>query len=287
MNQIPFTSPRTFRSRRERALDALPTRSSPTRAFVSTFVPGTLEQCTAVREAASAASVHGADLRKAERFLVHILSSATRDGTGFVPVPSKLIEREFRSLDWRRLEEAGIVRVQSYDRHAGRCREFGVPATVSTTYYEAGPTAARLADGGLYDLTTGRATRRRIKSDRRTPNGNPLPPLIRAAIDAVAEVPIDVHAIERHLSKLRSAADIAEEGAGQITAYGRYMNDLRCHQAVLTQGARPQDPARPNGLWIYQPAYRPQRFGRISQKGGGLQSCSSAMKAVAYPEAYP
>ena len=278
---------------RRRALDALPSRPNPTRAFVSTFVPGTHAQLDVVRDAVAGAHLDRREQRKAERFLVHLLVSSERDGDGSVPVPAKLIEREFRNLSWPFLEEAGVIQVAPYDRHRGRCREFAAAPEVRGRFFEAGPTASVVAEDCLYDLVSTRPTSRRVKSDRRTPSGNPLPPLLRSAIDAFGEVPVDVHAIERHLGRLHALMDAAEEGPAKVAAEGRYYNDLRCYHAVLAQGARPLDPDNPDGLWVYRPAYRPQRFGRLSQKGGGLQSCSTAMKAVAYhawfadPAAHP
>lgn len=285
MAPLPTTA---ARRRRERALDAAPVGSGPSRGFVAPFVPGTYDQTNVVRGALVDVDLADARAeRRAERFLVHLLASAGRGGDGLVPVPAKLIEREFRGLDWRALEGAGIVGVAPYDRLGGRCREFAVLEPVRSEFREAGPTAERVVRDGLYDLATGRPTRRRVKSDRRTPSGNALPPLVRAAIDAVGEVPVDVHAVERHLAALRARAAAAAPGPERVAAETRYANDLRCYHAVLTQGARPLDPSRPGGLWVYRPAYRVQRFGRLSQKGGGLQSCSRAMKAVAYPGTYP
>jgi hypothetical protein len=265
----------------------LPNRPGPTKAFIVPFVPGTFDQLEVVRAAVETASLPPSAQLKAERFVVQLLATADWDGDGFVPFPSKLIEREIRGLDWRPLEDVLVLNVRRHDRHAGRCREFGVADDVRRPYYEAGPTAMLLFEDGLYDLTTGRPTRRRVKSDLRTPSGNAISKFQRGAIDALGEVPVEVHALERHLGQLRAAVDEAEDGDARVAAHGRYMNDLRCYQAVLTQGARPLDPERPDGLWVYRPAYKPQRFGRISQKGGGLQSCSSEMKAVAYPETYP
>lgn len=284
----PQSAPRPARRRRRgRAPDALPGRPAPTTAFAVQHVAGTADQLALLRNALASAALTPAEARTAGRFLVHILASADREGDGFVPVPAKLIERSFRGLDWRYLEDLGLVEDRPYSREAGRCREFAVASGLRRAFYEAGPTAARVARDGLYDLVKGRPTTRRVKSDRRTASGNALPPLVRAAIDAFGETPVDVHAVERHLARLREAVDALPDGPTRVAAEGRYLNDLRCYQAVLSQGARPLDAGRPDGLWLYRPAYLPQRFGRISQKGGGLQSCSGAMKAVAYPETYP
>ena len=289
MSPVDTPSARRARRRvRERELGALPERPTVAGAFVPDRPVGAYDQIEVIRAAVAGAGVPDPRARDdAARFLVHLLTTAALDSDGSVPVPSKLIERRFRRLDWRALEEAGVVDVGPYDRVRRRCREFRPADDVRRAFYEAGPTARRVVQDGLYDVSTGRPTTRRTKSQRRTPSGNALPPLVRAAIDAVGEVPVDVHAIERHLGRLRVRSDEAEPGPARATAEGRYLNDLRCHHAVLTQGARPLDPTEPGGLWAYRPAYRPQRFGRVSQIGGGLQSCSTAMKGVAYPDVHP
>lgn len=285
---------RALRRRERRALDALPVRPEPTTGFVVKKPVGTYDQIEVVRAAVTLAILFGTHAeRDAARFTVHLLTAAGReDGgedDGFVAVPAKVIERYFRHLDWRALEEAGLIEVKPYSRLLGRCREFRVAEELRLAFYEAGPTTERVMQDGLYDLATGRPTSTRTKSQRRTPSGNALPKMVRAAIDAVGMVPFDAVRIERdHLPSLRAKIDEAEPGTKERErALGRYLNDLRCFQAVLTQGARPLDPAQPDGLWVYRPAYRPQRFGRISQVGGGLQSCSKEMKSISYPPIYP
>ena len=261
--------------------------------FVPSKVTGTYEQIEVIHAAVAVASVSDPHEQKAAaRFLIHVLTTTPREDDedekdGFVPVPAKVIERYFRRLDWRPLQETGLVEVKAYSRVRRKCREFRATHMLQRAFYEAGPTAARVVRDGLYDLVSGNPTRARKKSQRRTASGNALPKLVRGAIDSVVEVPIDVTAIEHHLEKLRCLMDEAEAGPAWTKAQGRYLNDLRCYQAALMQGARPLNPEEPSGLWVYRPAYRPQRFGRVSQIGGGLQSCSTEMKSVAYPTDAP
>ena len=275
------------RRQRGRLLGSLPSRPVPTKANVVNKV-GSYDQARVVREAVSAVAVFGTpEHRAAARFLIHVLATARLEDAGYVPVPAKLIEKYFRRLDWRALVDVGLVEVKPYSRPRRRSREFRVSGELGRAFYEAGPTAERLTQDGLYNLMAERPTQARTKSQRRTGSGNPLPKLIRKAIDSVREVPIDVHAIERHLDQLRCAMEKSEGTTSDVASRARYFTDLRCYHAVLAQGARPIDPDNPDGLWVYRPAYKPQRFGRVSQIGGGLQSCSTTMKAVAYPPTFP
>ena len=225
--------------------------------------------------------------RDTARFLLHLLTSANPGGDGFVPVPAKVIEKYCRRADRRALDAAGLVEVNPYSREARLCREFRVTDGFRLAFFEAGPTADRVRRDGLVNLVSGKRTQARTKSRRRTASGNPPPPKVRAAIDAVNEVPFLPFAIEAHLGRLRADLDAAATEPERVAALGRYLNDTRCYHAVMTQGARPLGADAPDGLWVYRPAYQVAKTGRLSQIGGGLQSCSAAMKAVAYPSTVP
>ncbi len=124
----PNDTPSALRARRRRAdrdLAALQDRPGPSKGFVAKRVPGTYEQVQLVRAAVEEAGVvDSRAARDTARFLVHLLTSTGREGEGSVPVPSKLIEREFRYADWRALEDELLIDVEPYSRFAGRCRAF-------------------------------------------------------------------------------------------------------------------------------------------------------------------
>jgi len=101
-------------------------------------------------------------------------------------------------------------------------------------------------------------------------------------------------AVERHLMALRSeVADLeaawrrsgGDDGTLEhkrySTAVRRLRNDEICWQAVKKQMPVPADDM-PDGIWQYVPAYRVQEIsGRISEIGGGFQSCTREMKHAA------
>jgi hypothetical protein len=80
------------------------------------------------------------------------------------------------------------------------------------------------------------------------------------------ECPINASAVRDHLDWMcRHAKGLA------------YDNDVMCAQAIFA-GARKDK----GGSWLYVPSYCPQSSGRISENGGGLQSCSRLMKQAAF-----
>ena len=219
-------------------------------------------------------------------FLLYVLAatldSARRQDEWGHAVAAVLIKRLFRRAEVSRLISEGRLEASGYSEAKGECREFRVAPHVLREFAEAGLTASTLVTGGLVDLSDGRRTTRRVKSVRTGPSGNALARLVRAAIDATGISVFNPASIGVHLDGLRRAVDAETTGRARTAAVARYITDLLCFQAVLAQGAQPVDAAEPGGLWTYRPAYRPQTFGRLSQIGGALQSCSRPMKEAAY-----
>ena len=153
---------------------------------------------------------------------------------------------------------------------------FGISDRVLGWYIDAGRVRTAGGPPTWVDLYTGRPTTARVKSRRWTESRNPLPALVRGAIDAVAVGRFDAAAVEAHLDRLGAAYRTAT--ADRARAWLRLTNDERCYRALFTQGARPVG----SGVWEYRPAYRMQSSGRIGQIGGGLQNASRAMKSAAY-----
>jgi hypothetical protein len=81
----------------------------------------------------------------------------------------------------------------------------------------------------------------------------------------VADCPINVAAIQKHLSRL--------EQEGKPLAL---QNDRLCAQTLFAGMGRQGD------LGLYTPSYAPQSSGRIGELGGGVQSCSRSMKQAAF-----
>jgi hypothetical protein len=190
--------------------------------------------------------------------------------------------------------------VRPYDRLGSSSREFRVSPEHWRAFLEAGHAAlvgshgrtvdargeaSRKGLGERVSLHTGNTSVRQVRSTRTTASRNELPSLVRAAIDAVGPSPFNPVAIGEHLDQLRRLADAQSAGREQQRVLARYLNDVACFEAVLRQGAAPIEvvaPREDGDLWAYQPAYRMGYTGRIAQKGGGLQSCSRAMKTAAY-----
>lgn len=235
------------------------------------------------------------------RLLVHLLASTpsalrrkSESGQpdpfrGYVPLYSKFIEEHFRGADWKALVASGLLLCRPYSRVKRRSNEFRVAPGRYGEFLEAGPHEFPEAGLTRVDLATGRPSIRRVKSDKTTASRNSFPPLVLAAIDAIGPSPFNPGAIHAHVERLRARVASHPEGSREAkSALHRYLNDRACFDAVFQQGAKPieggsiVDGPCAGELWEYRPAYQVQSTGRIGQKGGGLQSCSRAMKEAAY-----
>jgi hypothetical protein len=78
------------------------------------------------------------------------------------------------------------------------------------------------------------------------------------------DCPINPKAVHAHLAALKAANDPA------------YDNDRLCAQTIFA-GMKHSD-----GGATYIPSYAPQAAGRIGENGGGIQSCTKAMKVAAF-----
>lgn len=214
-----------------------------------------------------------------KRFFLHVLCSQLIDlgkGLDVLPgwdtlalnLPSKTIRAEFgRGMSWEKMAPKMLGLLEASDYSDGQCRYF----QVSPPLFEEirahlqdqldkpdGSPAVNLFDGMAY--TIGHAM--------------PYPPepkfpsskLMRDAARVLhaVECPFNVDAVRAHVQRLKATDDPA------------YENDHRCAE-VMFAGMR-----RKGNVGYYTPSYGPQSSGRIAEVGGGLQSCTKAMKQAAF-----
>lgn len=211
------------------------------------------------------------------RFFLHILCSHLielgredhEDLEGWetlgLKLPFKTIKAEFeRGFSWRPLHARGLILASDYCD--GQCRHFQVtPAVLQELLAHLrqqadapdGSPAVNLFDGTAYNVAC------RLSGE----NAPPSSKLMRDAVRVLhgGDRPFDASAVRDHLDWMcRHAKSLA------------YDNDVICAQTLFA-GARQGE----GGVWLYAPSYCTQSSGRISENGGGLQSCSRLMKQAA------
>ncbi|HEX8385066.1 MAG TPA: hypothetical protein VF576_02725, partial [Rubricoccaceae bacterium] len=266
------------------------------RPFVQSRATGTAGQKRVVDVAAAGLP------EDTRAFLVHLVAStlaavvelvmARRDGHALaapsVPVPNAFVREHFRRAAWPELVSRGVLSVTEPDRGAELCREYRLSEAFLDEYLAAGPRAGRVEAGGLVDLVTGNPTARRERTRWSGPSNNGWAPLAERAARAVGPSVFNADAAEARLAWHDRAVAGAADDRERDAAVRRRRVDTMCYHSVFRQGARPAVEADVGGalpagvrLWAYTPALTPQRFGRISEVGGGLQSCSRPLKAAA------
>lgn len=205
----------------------------------------------------------------------------SQDGVPCIPISSSFIREHSRGARWETLEERGVVEVTEHDRHRGLSREFSLSAEWLTRYLQAGPAAEELRAPHRLRIPSGRPCRNRVRS-RLSPRAGSS--LAKQAGHSIERSFFNPAAIEAHLDELWSAVEATTTHRERRSARQRWFTDRVCYNSILGQSAAPARYWEVNSdseIWAYAPAYQQQRFGRISERGGGLQSCSRRMKAAA------
>lgn len=221
-------------------------------------------------------------------FAVHLIASALgrvrRSKPGYVPIASTFVQAHFRGAEIDTLVERRIIVVEEFDRAGGKSREYRPSGQFIQAFLEAGPRLESVGSETYVDLATGKPSKRPPVSVLTDPNRNPAPELVQRAIRSVTTSLVNMPAVVAHVARLQASFLALPEGPEKARAASRYLADLSCLNTVLAQGARPTGVATagaPSEIWEYTPAYSPQKYGRVSELGGGLQNASRAMKEAA------
>ena len=199
----------------------------------------------------------------------------------YVPVSSEFIRKHFAKASWKNLEEAGLINYTGYSIERGKSREFAVIPEILDEFLKLGP---KHPTDKIVNLANGRRYIPRPSSIY-DENGNKIPELIALSISAIKTCPFNFNDMNELREKLEQKFDNDKKAheAGEITdstllsAKGRYLNAKRIHQQVIA-GAEHVEGA----IYSYIPHYTVQMSGRVSERGGGLQSAPRAMKHAAF-----
>ena len=229
--------------------------------------------------------------KSTKEFFVHVLfgtlHTIKREEEGWVPVSSELIKKEWGRLkpDWRKLKEANLIEVkvfgedeQDYSKVRGLSREFRVDLQLAQhIVYKFPHTTKEFANCEYYNLMTGYKMRefKRHKFSVSQDSKNSIPKLIKDSILSIESCIVNDTAIMNHINEL--FADAFWSGKTSTENY-RYINNKHCYDSLRQTNIVILD----KNLIEYHPSYKVQMSGRISEEGGGMQSCTREMKAAAF-----
>ena len=241
------------------------------------------------------------------RLFAHVLVT----GRGaFVPVWYKLMQQALEVRNphnvWSPLSDAGLIERKPHNRFKKLSAEYRVPQEIAATFEKLEREGIDTALEGRYNLVSRTETIAPVHRTTLTKNGHRYPDIIRAAMEQITFGLFNPAAIEAYLEEEGAQVERAHErwiqnGAIEdesVESYRRkrklemrHANNWRCYQAILRQKPEPAPnylapnypaPDYPAGIYRYEMAYEPQSTGRLTQKSGGLQSCSRKMKERAY-----
>lgn len=193
-----------------------------------------------------------------------------------VELPSQTIDELFTTrFSWKALD-GKVLTVSGYSQVRHECHRFVVKAEILDHILGLlAPTTEQASKQQLVNLIDGAPFVRPIPRARDF--GIHTPPLVRDSIRAIAPCPFNGAALDAHVARRKAEAEHPKlSGKARETAERRYKNDDMCKMRI-TAGCRKRD----DGFFEYEPYYRPHLSGRIAEVGGGLQSCSRAMKHAA------
>ncbi|PAP74804.1 hypothetical protein B1759_16635 [Rubrivirga sp. SAORIC476] len=261
--------------------------------WIQSHLLGTRRQLTVIDHATAGL---GDDTK---RLLLHVIASTVgklrvprRNGVSehpeldipTIPICATFIDWHFPHALWKILVERGHLAFVGHDRRAQLSREMQVTEALLTEIMDAGPRVGDVESGTLVNLFTGVPSERRVRSNLSDRTWGRSPRLAVEAAHSIRRSPFNPAAVERHLEALRTACSTAVTEGDRLVARMRLWTDQACYWTVLGQAPRLTDELGSlagEPIWEYTPAYSVQRFGRLTERGGGLQSCSGRMKAAA------
>lgn len=199
----------------------------------------------------------------------------------WIPVPRKTINEEWNKkgdahgkVDIDGLIQAGLLkRTPHYSIEKGICYCYKIPDDIQIEcldyYYSLHLEIKRQT---FHNLMDGKVIKKPKSSVLYDENKNPLPDVIVKAIKGIEGTLYNHKEIDAYFKE-------AILGVKTKAQKLRLANDLRCYENIIYHT---NWDSITEELAYYVPAYEPQKSGRITEKEGGLQSCSRPMKKAAF-----
>lgn len=231
-----------------------------------------------------------------QEFFVHVLfgtlNSYHKKEDGWVPVCSELMRKHWGRLkpDWELLIADKLIEIKilgkleiaegifidqtySYKGEISRC--FKVTLEIIDKFLNSYPTCTEnFTSCQYFNLMTGKKMnvfkRHKLTDD----TGHPLPELVKNSILSIKRCIINDKAVKEYFEDKQLELIFS----GGFKEEMKLRNDDFCYKSLRKTGIK----LLPNGLLEYYPSYKTQMSGRISEEGGGLQSCSREMKEAAF-----
>lgn len=223
------------------------------------------------------------DYTVAVRHLIyHIINSTLKEydkeHKTWIPIPSTAISKELgQSVRVKNLEEIGLIRIKplndfgkTYSRFGHLCREYEVSDTVWATFTDSLDNNRNSKE--FVNIFNGRP-RKIITNSKDTLGSRGVMPssLVSKSINAMQAFRFNAKSTQEHIEYMRRKSHNSK------TEKFRYIADLHAYNYIMS-----------GSTWVnmaeaeYHSDYATQMSGRVSELGGGFQSCSRLMKHAAF-----
>ena len=256
------------------------------------------------------------DRKEYHPFLAHIYVSMrvqekkkqTEDKHGFIPIYSRLIEKEFgRGFDVHRLKEKGLIDIKAHKVSTHKTREYRLSEGIYLKAADKENLGIRKAWDRLIkqkapvknqiDLMTG--VKEKIKREKNDQGLTNIPGFIKEAIRLLkpcpfnprmvgslvnklqakyeSEIRVYMKCCDRYGKKHQKSLDAKDR---MLTARGRYFNERSSQCAILNRYPTLAQTTTEKGksLFEYKARYSIQASGRITEIHGGFQNASKVSK---------
>lgn len=236
-----------------------------------------------------------------------------KDGLIYVPVFGRLIDQEFgKKFSVYFLREKGLIKIIGADKLRGKARHFSLPMNIYQTARDIENEYIRKAWEALVkgenlnykycDIITRKKKSPRKNKFSKNKREIEATPEVRKSMQAIGGCvfnPRNVHVWVNGLEKAYKAKEKtyhellnteASDARKEIALYKlrsferKLMNERMSQQTILFQNPTLCEfkSKGNNPLYRYRAAYMPQRSGRLSEIGGGLQNASRVFKYRAF-----
>ena len=234
--------------------------------------------------------------KSTQQFFVHVLfgtlNSYSKKEEGWVPVCYKLMRKEWGRLlpDFKQLIIDNLIEIkilgklevaegvfidQTYDPKLDLSRCFKVPDKIIDKFHNSYPTKTEdFISCNYFNLMNGHRMKVFKRHKLTDDTGHPIPEKIKRSIIAIKRCIVNERDIINYLDEKEAEVFFSEDE----TEERRLRNDRNCYLSISGNNIK----MLANGLMEYYPSYSLQMSGRISEQGGGLQSCSRKMKEIAF-----
>lgn len=234
--------------------------------------------------------------KQTQQFFVHVYFCTVlnlKKDDGWVPVSWELMKKHWGkdTVDWNGLISQGLIEIQvhgeiqvseetfikkTYDRTKGISRRFRVTARILEFISVHTPrTVDSFIRVRFFNLMTGTRMSVFKRHQLYDENRHSIPELVKSSILCIKRCVVNFRAIQDYLYDLELNLEPKDY---TNPLYKRFKVDERCYLTLLATNFKKLD----NQFMEYYPSYTMQMSGRISEEGGGIQSCTRVMRELAF-----